>query len=60
MRDFIHIKDVVRGSLLIAKKIKNGKAVNLSSGNFLSFINLSKKILNILEKKKCPCFRKFN
>jgi GDP-L-fucose synthase len=51
MRDFIHIKDVVRGSLLIAKKIKNGKAVNLSSGNFLSFINLSKKILNILEKK---------
>ena len=51
MRDFIHIKDVIRGSLLIAKKVKNGKAVNLSSGKFLSFISLSKKILNILGKR---------
>ena len=51
MRDFIHIKDVVRGSLMIAKKVKNGKAVNLSSGKFTSFIKLSTKILNILEKK---------
>ncbi len=50
MRDFIHIKDVVRGSLLIAKKIKNGKAVNLSSGRFLNFINLSKKVLAIIGK----------
>ena len=52
MRDFIHIKDVVRGSLLISKKVKNGKAINLSSGRFLSFIKLSKKILKILGKKK--------
>ena len=51
MRDFIHIKDVIRGSLLISKKIKNGKAVNLSSGRLLSFISLSKKILKILGKK---------
>ncbi len=51
MRDFIHIKDVVRGSILISKKIKNGKAVNLSSGKYLNFINLSKKIFNILGKK---------
>ncbi len=51
MRDFIHIKDVIRGSLLIAKKIKNGKAINLSSGKFLSFISLSKRILKILGKK---------
>jgi len=56
MRDFIHIKDVVRGSLLISRKLKNGKAVNLSSGNFLSFINLSKKILNILGKKQINVF----
>ena len=56
MRDFIHIKDVVRGSLLISRKLKNGKAVNLSSGNFLSFIKLSKKILNILGKKKINVF----
>ena len=52
MRDFIHIKDVVRGSLLISKKVKNGKAINLSSGRFLSFIKLLKKILKILGKKK--------
>ena len=51
MRDFIHIKDVIRGSLLITNKIKNGKAVNLSSGKFISFIDLSKKILRILGKK---------
>ena len=56
MRDFIHIKDVVKGSLLISRKLKNGKAVNLSSGNFLSFINLSKKILNILGKKQINVF----
>ena len=51
MRDFIHIKDVIRGSLLITKKVKNGKAINLSSGKFLSFISLSKKIFKILGKK---------
>jgi nucleoside-diphosphate-sugar epimerase len=50
-RDFIHIKDVIRGSLLISKKIKNGKAINLSSGKFLNFINLSKLTLKILGKK---------
>lgn len=50
-RDFIHIKDVVRGSLLISKKIKNGKAINLSSGKFLNFINLSKLTLEMLDKK---------
>ena len=51
MRDFIHIKDVIRGSLLIARKIKNGKAVNLSSGKLLNFISLSKKIFKILGRK---------
>ena len=51
MRDFIHIKDVIRGSLVIARKIKNGKAVNLSSGKLLSFISLSKKIFKILGRK---------
>jgi len=49
-RDFIHIKDVVKGSILISKKIKNGKAVNLSSGKFLCFIDLAKIILKKLGK----------
>ena len=31
--------------------IKNGKAINLSSGKFTSFISLSTKILNSLGKK---------
>ena len=50
-RDFIHIKDVVKGSLLISKKVKNGRGINLSSGKFLSFKKLAKIILTILGKK---------
>ena len=59
-RDFIHIKDVVRGSLIISKKIKNGKAVNLSNGNFLNFISLAKLILNLLGKKNIKVFGNSN
>ena len=50
-RDFIHISDVVKGSLIISKKIKNGKAVNLSNGKFLNFIDLAKLILKTIGKK---------
>ena len=49
-RDFIHIKDVVKGSLLISKKIKNGRGINLSSGKFLNFIDLAKLVLKKLGK----------
>jgi nucleoside-diphosphate-sugar epimerase len=49
-RDFIHIDDIIRGSIIISKKIKNGNAINLSSGKFISFINLSKLILKNLGK----------
>ncbi len=59
-RDFIHIKDVVRGSLIISKKIKNGKAVNLSNGKFLNFISLAKLILNMLGKKNIKVFGNSN
>ncbi len=51
MRDFIHIDDVIRGSLIISKKVRNGQAVNLSSGKYLNFINLAKKIFKRLDKK---------
>lgn len=51
-RDFIHIEDVIRGSMLISKKIKNGKAINLSSGKYLNFITLSKLIFKYLGKNK--------
>ena len=50
-RDFIHIKDVVRGSLIISRKVKNGKGVNLSNGKFINFISLAQKILALLGKK---------
>lgn len=51
MRDFVHIEDVVRNSVLISKKIKNGKAINLSTGKFTSFIDLAKMALKFLGKE---------
>ena len=51
MRDFIHIEDVIKGSLKISKKIKNGNAINLSTGVYTNFITLAKLSLNILGKK---------
>lgn len=51
MRDFVHISDIVRGSLIISKKIRNGKAINLSSGKYTNFINLAKLVLKTLGKK---------
>jgi GDP-L-fucose synthase len=51
MRDFIHISDVVRGSLMISKKIQNGRGVNLSSGKYVNFINLAKKVFYHLGKR---------
>ncbi len=59
-RDFIHIKDVVRGSLIISKKIRNGKAINLSSGKFLNFINLSKLIFKHLGKNNIKVYGNSN
>ena len=51
MRDFIHIDDIVPGSIKISKKIKNGDAINLSTGIHTNFINLAKIALNFLGKK---------
>lgn len=51
MRDFIHINDIVFGSLKIAKKIKNGTAINLSTGKYTNFITLAKIALKVLKKK---------
>ena len=51
MRDFIHIKDCIRGILKLENKIRDGSPVNLSSGNYTSFKELAKKILAQLNKK---------
>ena len=42
---------MVRGSLIISRKVKNGKGVNLSNGKFINFISLAQKILALLGKK---------
>lgn len=39
MRDFIHIDDCIDGVFLTMDKIKDGSALNLSTGEFTSFID---------------------
>ncbi len=51
MRDFVHIKDIVKNSFLLSKKIKNGDAINLSTGKFTSFVELANLSLSLLGKK---------
>lgn len=48
MRDFIHIDDCVRAVLMTKDKIDDGSAINLSSGEFTTFIDLAKKVCAIL------------
>ena len=50
MRDFVHIKDIVKNSFLLSKKIKNGDAINLSTGKFTSFVELANLSLSLWEK----------
>ena len=56
-RDYLHIDDVVRGYLLIAKKLFNknhllsGKSINFGSNNPLSVIDVVKIILRNFNKK---------
>ena len=44
LRDFIHIEDCVDGVLKTKEQISNGRAVNLSTGLFTSFIELARKM----------------
>lgn len=44
MRDFIHIEDCVTGVLTTKDQIRNGAAVNLSTGVFTSFIALARQV----------------
>lgn len=50
MKDFIHIEDVIHNSLIISKKTKDEKAINLSTGKFTFFLDLAKLTLKILKK----------
>lgn len=47
MRDFIHIEDCINGVLLTIDKIDNGDAVNLSTGEYTSFIEFARKAAGI-------------
>jgi nucleoside-diphosphate-sugar epimerase len=51
-RDFIHVSDCIEGSIKISKKIKNGTAVNLSTGKYTDFITLAKIVLETIGKSK--------
>ena len=59
-RDFIHVSDCVEGSIKISKKIKDGSAVNLSTGKFTNFITLAKIALEICGKTNVKIFGNSN
>ncbi len=48
MRDFIHIEDCVDGVLMTMDKIKDGRALNLSTGIHTSFLEFAQMAANIL------------
>jgi len=48
MRDFIHIEDCVDGVFATIDKIKDGGAVNLSTGIFTSFLDFAKTAAGIV------------
>ena len=49
MRDFIHIDDCIEGVLHTMDKINDGSAINLSTGQFTSFIEFVQIAADILE-----------
>lgn len=53
VRDYLYVKDVVNGYLLLAQKIDKvkGEAFNFGSSESLSVLNLIKKIEGIIKKK---------
>jgi nucleoside-diphosphate-sugar epimerase len=48
MRDFIHIEDCVDGVLKTKEQISNGRAINLSTGLFTSFIQLATQVAEVI------------
>jgi nucleoside-diphosphate-sugar epimerase len=48
MRDFIHIEDCVKGVLATKDQIRNGAAVNLSTGVFTTFIALATRAAQLI------------
>ena len=50
-RDFIHVSDCVEGSIKISKKIKNGTAINLSTGKFTDFVSSNRWLWKLLVKR---------
>ena len=47
MRDFIHIEDCVDGVLTTKDQIRDGSAINLSTGVFTSFIALTSQVAKL-------------
>lgn len=48
LRDFIHIEDCIKGILLTVDKVKDGSAINLSTGKLTSFLEFASLAANLL------------
>ena len=52
IREWIYVKDHCLALLEVFKKGRNGEIYNIGSGNLVSNLNLSKKIISLSKKKK--------
>jgi len=50
-RDYVYVKDVVRGLFLLLDKGKEGEIYNFASGRAISIIEIAEKIANLLNKE---------
>lgn len=57
-RDYIYIKDAVNAYCALAEQLEplglSGEAFNFSGGNWLAVLDLTKKILELMDKKDYP------
>jgi len=50
-RDYVYVKDVVRGLFLLSEKGREGEIYNFATGRALSILEIAKKIANLLNKE---------
>ena len=48
MRDFIHIEDCIKGILKTVDQVNDGQAINLSTGQYTSFIEFASLAANVV------------
>jgi len=50
-RDYVYVKDIVRGLFLLLEKGKEGEIYNFASGRAVSILEIAEKIANLLNKE---------